>query len=129
MAGMLGGFGALAVRLAIVALILGAAPGFAAAVPPLAQGGAALLAPDLKEAGKPVKPAQAEGGPADAASAAQAEQQPKPSLTASLMKYGPSYVLMVLLVGLGAFIACAPRPGALAQSEAGKDKGKGPGKK
>jgi hypothetical protein len=91
-------------RAAIIALILGHTPGFAADDPAAAEPSAA--------AGQP---------------AAGAEPQAKPSLTASLMKYGPSYVVMVLLVGLGTFIACAPRPGALAQTDAGKDKG--PGKK
>jgi hypothetical protein len=110
-------------RVAIVVLCLWGTTAHAAAVPLLAQGAAGLVAPPLNEAAKPVKPAQPEGGPAPA------EPQEKPSLMANLMKYGPSYVLMVLLVGLGSLVAAAPRPGSLGQADAGKDKSKGPGKK
>jgi hypothetical protein len=30
----------------------------------------------------------------------------------ALMKYGPSYVLMLLAIGLGTFIICRPKPTA-----------------
>ena len=132
MAGFQGGYGALVRRVVIVALCLwGTHPVFAAA-PLVAQGAAGLVAPPLNEAAKPVKTAQPEGdaaAAAPAAAAAEATPQEKPSLMASLMKYGPSYVLMVLVVGLGTLIAAAPRPGSLGQPNAGKDKSKGPGKK
>jgi hypothetical protein len=75
-------------------------------------------------------PGFAEDDPAaDPASSKPAAAQAEPSLTANLIKYGPSYVLMVLLVGLGTLSAAAPRPGSLGQADAGKDKSKGPGKK
>lgn len=128
MAGRQGGCGALVRRVAILALCAWSMHPAVAATPLVAQGAAGLVAQPLNEAAKPVKQAQPEGAPAAADPApAEAAPQEKPSLTASLIKYGPSYVLMVLLVGLGAAIACAPRTGALVQPEAGK--GKSPSKK
>jgi hypothetical protein len=130
MAGVRGGCGTTVRRVAIVVLCLWGTTAHAAAAPLLAQGAAGLVAPPLNEAAKPVKPAQPEGGPAPAEPAAPpAEPQEKPSLMANLMKYGPSYVLMLLLVGLGTLLAAAPRPGSLGQADTGKDKSKGPGKK
>ena len=127
MAGWRGGCSTAVRWVAIVTFWIGFVPCHAAGRPLLAQGGAALLAPDLKEAGKPVKQAEPEAGAAAAEPAAEVAPQEKPSLVANLMKYGPSYLLMVLLVGLGTSIACVPRPGSLGQTDAGK--GKGPGKK
>jgi hypothetical protein len=119
-------------RVALVALWLWGTGAHAGAVPLLAQGAAGLVAPPLNEAAKPVKPAAPEGGGGEAAAepaADEAAPQVQLSLQAHLMKYGPGYVLMVLLVGLGTSIACAPRPGTLGQADAGKDKSKGPGRK
>lgn len=59
-------------------------------------------------------PLLAQGGPA--------ETQEHAPPTGSLMKYGPSYVLVVVLVGLGAFIASVPRISSLGQVPPEKDK-------
>jgi len=132
MAGMHGGRGATARPVGVVALCAWALCAWnttvhAAAVPILAQGAAGLVAPPLNEAAKPVRQPAPEGGEAGAEPGAEAETPAKLSLQAHLMKYGPSYVLTLLLVALGTSIACVPRPGTLGQTDAGK--GKGPGKK
>jgi len=94
------------------------------AAPLLAQAGAALVAPDAVKAAKPANPvanvpgakmaenfanAPAGGAPA-AAAAAPASGGQAGFISASLMKYGPSYVLMALAIGLGTFIICRPKP-------------------
>jgi hypothetical protein len=98
-----------------------AAAGFG--TPLLAQAGAGLVAPGgVEAAGKPVKqlPAGAQkmadnfnkAGTADAAAAADAPaaagQPSTAGLSATLVKYAPSYVLMLLAIGLGIFVVCRP---------------------
>lgn len=91
------------------------------AAPLLAQAGAALVAPPLDKAAKPANPvanvpgakmaenfANAPAGGAPAA-AAPATGAPAGGGTNTLMKYGPSYVLMALSIGLGTFIICRPK--------------------
>jgi len=104
----------------------------ARAAPLLAQAGAALVAPDAAKAAKPVNPVanvpgakMAEnfanapaGGAAAAPAAPAASAAPAGDFSKSLMKYGPSYVLMVLSIGLGAFIICRPRWGTAAKTAA-----------
>jgi len=102
------------------------------AAPLLAQAGAALVAPPLDKAAKPVNPvanvpgakmaenfanAPAGGAPA-AAAAAPANGGQAGFIPASLMKYGPSYVLMALSIGLGTFIICRPKPDATSKTDA-----------
>ena len=109
------------VVVAILATIWPAASAIAA--PLLAQAGAALVAPPLDKAAKPVNPvanvpgekmaenvanAPAGGAPAPAA-AAPATGAPAGGGTNTLMKYGPSYVLMALSIGLSTFIICRPK--------------------
>jgi hypothetical protein len=91
----------------------------------LAQGAAGLVAPGgLEQAAKPVNPvanvpgakmaqnfanAPAGGAPAaPAATGTTAAPAAASGLQQQLMKYGPSYVLMALLIGLGVFIICRP---------------------
>lgn len=86
------------------------------AAPLLAQAGMGLVAPPLDKAAKPVNPgakmaenfanAPAGGAPAAAAPATGASAG---GGTNTLMKYGPSYVLMALSIGLGTFIICRPK--------------------
>ena len=96
------------------------------AAPLLAQAGAALVAPPLDKAAKPVNPvanvpgakmaenfANAPAGGAPAASAAApATWASSGGISNALMKYGPIYALMALLIGLGVFIICRPKPTA-----------------
>lgn len=104
-------------------------PAAAQAVPLLAQAGQALLAPGLDQAAKPVNPvanvpgakmaqnfanAPAGGAPAAAPAAATGGTAAAGGGSNVLMKYAPSYVLMVLLIGLGTFIICRPKPRASA---------------
>ena len=92
------------------------------AAPLLAQAGAALVAPDAAKAAKPANPvanvpgakmaenfanAPAGGAPA-AAAAAPASGGQTGGGSSSLMKYGPCYVLMAVLIGLGSLIICRP---------------------
>lgn len=91
------------------------------AVPVFAQGGAALLAPPLEQAGKPVtagNPAAmanvpgaqmaanfaAGGGAPAAAPAAAATESSGP--VGGQLKYMPSYAVAVLAAGLGLFMVC-----------------------
>jgi len=84
------------------------------ATPLLAQAGAALIAPPLDKAAKPVNStAKAPAGGAPAASAAvPATWASSGGISNALMKYGPIYVLMVLSIGLGMLIICRPKPTA-----------------
>ena len=94
-----------------LAALAGAREGFASplpAVPLLAQGGVGLLAPGLDQAAKPVKPAGNDAGAGT--EPAPTSSQPPAARTSRLMKYGPSYVVMALLIGLGTFIICRPIP-------------------
>ncbi|MFZ4731549.1 MAG: hypothetical protein ACOYK7_03305 [Pirellulales bacterium] len=111
--------GPLAAVVAVVALALAGAAG----TPVFAQGGAALLAPPLEQAGKPVtagNPAAmanvpgaqmaanfAAGGgappPAQAAAAAAGESS---GPVGGQLKYMPSYAVAVLAAGLGLFMIC-----------------------
>ena len=102
------------------------------ATPLLAQAGAALVAPPLDKAAKPVNPVanvpgakMAEnfanaptGGAPAAAAAAPATGASAAGGSNALMKYGPSYVLIVLAIGLGTFIICRPNLGAAAKTAA-----------
>jgi hypothetical protein len=103
------------------------------ATPLLAQAGAALVAPPLDKAAKPVNPvanvpgakmaenfanAPAGGAPAAAAAAAPATGASGAGGSNALMKYGPSYVLMLLAIGLGTFIICRPKPSAATKTAA-----------
>jgi len=80
------------------------------ATPLLAQAGAALIAPPLDKAAKPAN-APAGGAPA-ASAAAPATSASSGGISNALMKYGPIYALMALLIGLGVFIICRPKPTA-----------------
>jgi len=96
------------------------------ATPLLAQAGAALIAPPLDKAAKPVNSAanvpgakMAEnfanapaGGAPAASAAAPATWVSSGGISNALMIYGPIYVLMVLSIGLGTFIICRPKPTA-----------------
>jgi hypothetical protein len=93
------------------------------ATPLLAQAGAALIAPPLDKAAKPVNSAANVPGakmaenfanaPAGGASAAApATWASSGGISNALMKYGPIYALMALLIGLGVFIICRPKPTA-----------------
>jgi len=102
------------------------------ATPLLAQAGAALVAPPLDKAAKPVNPVanvpgakMAEnfanaptGGAPAAAAAAPATGASAAGGSNAQMKYGPSYVLIVLAIGLGTFIICRPNLGAAAKTAA-----------
>ena len=101
------------------------------ATPLLAQAGAALVAPPLDKAAKPVNPvanvpgakmaenfANAPAGGAPAAAAAPATGASAAGGSNALMKYGPSYVLMLLAIGLGTFIICRPKPGVATETAA-----------
>ena len=93
------------------------------AVPLLAQAGAALVAPGLDKAAKPVNPVanvpgakMAEnfanapaGGAAPAPAAPAAAAVPAGDSMKALIKYGPSYVVMTLSIVLGTFIICRPK--------------------
>jgi len=98
------------------------------AAPLLAQAGAALLAPPLDKAAKPANPVANVPGAKMAENVANAPAGGAPAAapatgasagggTNTLMKYGPSYVLMTLLIGLGTFIICRPRLAAATQTE------------
>lgn len=80
------------------------------ATPLLAQAGAALIAPPLDKAAKPAN-APAGGAPA-ASAAAPATSASSGGIPNALMKYGPIYALMALLIGLGVLIICRPKPTA-----------------
>jgi len=80
------------------------------ATPLLAQAGAALIAPPLDKAAKPAN-APAGGAPA-ASAAAPATWASSGGISNALLKYGPIYALMALLIGLGVFIICRPKPTA-----------------
>ena len=97
-------FRVVGVVIAILATIWPAAS--ANAAPLLAQAGMGLVAPPLDKAAKPVNPvANVPGAPAGGG-------------TNTLMKYGPSYVLMALSIGLGTFIICRPKWGAAPKTAA-----------
>ena len=104
---------------------------WANATPLLAQAGAALVAPPLDKAAKPVNPAAnvpganvaenpayAPAGGAPAAAAAPATGASAAGGTNTLMKYGPSYALMLLAIGLGTFIICRPKWSAATKTAA-----------
>ena len=111
---------------AILATIWPAAS--ANAAPLLAQAGMGLVAPPLDKAAKPVNPVANVPGakmaenvanaPAGGAAAAPATGAPAGGGTNTLMKYGPSYVLMALSIGLGTFIICRPKWGAATKTAA-----------
>ncbi len=116
--------------IAILAMVWPAAS--ANSAPLLAQAGAGLVAPPLDKAAKPVNPvanvpgakmaenfanAPAGGAPA-APAAAPATGGSAGGTSSDLMKYGPSYVLMALSIGLGTFIICRPRFGAATKTAA-----------
>jgi len=118
---------------AVVAILATVWPAtFANATPLLAQAGAALVAPPLDKAAKPVNPvanvpgakmaenfANAPAGDAPAApAAAPATGAPAKGGSKALMKYGPSYVVMLLAIGLGTFIICRPKLGAATKTAA-----------
>jgi hypothetical protein len=118
---------------AVVAILATVWPATSAdATPLMAQAGAALVAPPLDKAAKPVNPvanvpgakmaenfanAPAGGAPAEAA-AAPATGASGAGGSNALMKYGPSYVLMLLAIGLGTFIICRPKPSAATKTAA-----------
>ena len=118
---------------AMIAILATVGPATSAnATPLLAQAGAALVAPPLDKAAKPANPvanvpgakmaenfanAPAGGAPA-APAAAPATGASAAGSSNTLMKYGPSYVLMLLAVGLGTFIICRPKPGAATETAA-----------
>ena len=118
---------------AVIAILATAWPAASAnATPLLAQAGAALVAPPLDKAAKPVNPmanvpgakmaenfanAPAGGAPA-APAAAPATGASAAGGSNDLMKYGPSYVLMALSIALGAFIICRPRRGLVTKTTA-----------
>jgi hypothetical protein len=118
---------------AVIAILATAWPAASAnATPLLAQAGAALVAPPLDKAAKPVNPvanvpgakmaenfanAPAGGAPA-APTAAPATGASAAGGSSDLMKYGPSYVLMALSIALGTFIICRPRLGLVTKTAA-----------
>ena len=123
-------FRVVGVVIAILATIWPAAS--ANAAPLLAQAGMGLVAPPLDKAAKPVNPvanvpgakmaenfanAPAGGAPA-APAAAPATAGSAGGGSSALMKYGPSYVLMALSIGLGTFIICRPRLGVATKKAA-----------
>lgn len=82
-----------------------------AAMPLFAQGAAGLVAPGGVE--QLAKPAAGAAGAAAAGAAAEgaAEGVAKPAdKNAVLIKYAPSYALLVLVLALGMFIVCRPSP-------------------
>jgi hypothetical protein len=119
---------------AVIAILATAWPAASAnATPLLAQAGAALVAPPLDKAAKPVNPvanvpgakmaenfanAPAGGAPAAPAAAAPATGASAAGGSNDLMKYGPSYVLMALSIALGTFIICRPRLGLVTKTAA-----------
>ena len=117
---------------AVIAILATVWPATSAnATPLLAQAGAALVAPPLDKAAKPVNPvanvpgakmaenfANAPTGGAPAAAAAAATRASAAGGTNALMKYGPSYVLIVLAIGLGTFIIGRPKLGAATKTAA-----------
>ena len=119
-------FRVVGVVIAILATIWPAAS--ANAAPLLAQAGMGLVAPPLDKAAKPVNPVANVPGakmaenvanaPAGGAAAAPATGAPAGGGTNTLMKYGPSYVLMALSIGLGTFIICRPKWGAATKTAA-----------
>ena len=101
------------------------------ATPLLAQAGAALVAPPLDKAAKPANPVANVPGAKMAENFANAPAASEPAAAAApatgasaaggsntLMKYGPSYVLMVLAICLGTFIICRPKLGAATETAA-----------
>ena len=82
--------------------------------------GAQKMADNFNKAGT-ADAAPAAGGPA--AAAAGGSTAISTSLSTSLMKYGPSYVLMALAIALGMFVVCRPAGFSLASlAEAKKPK-------
>lgn len=80
----------------------------AAAVPLFGQGAAGLVAPGgVEQLAKPA--AGAAGAAADGAAAGEGAAKPADA-NAVLLKYAPSYALLVLVVALGMFIVCRPSP-------------------
>jgi hypothetical protein len=118
----------------VIAILATAWPAASAnATPLLAQAGAALVAPPLDKAAKPVNPvanvpgakmaenfanAPAGGAPAAPAAAAPATGASAAGGSNDLMKYGQSYVLMALSIALGTFIICRPRLGLVTKTAA-----------
>ena len=106
---------------AVIAILAMVGPATSArATPLLAQAGAAVVAPPLDKAAKPANPvanvpgakmaenfANAPAGGAAAAPASGASAAGGGSN--ALMKYGPSYVLMLIVISLGTFIICRPK--------------------
>ena len=96
--------------------------------PVASANGMGLVAPPLDKAAKPVNPVANVPGakmaenvanaPAGGAAAAPATGAPAGGGTNTLMKYGPSYVLMALSIGLGTFIICRPKWGAAPKTAA-----------
>jgi len=76
--------------------------------PLLAQGAAGVVAPGgMEQMAKPARPAM--GDAAAGGKPAAAANQPQSAATKTgLLKYAPSYVLLVLCIGLGLFIICRP---------------------
>ena len=117
---------------AVIAILAMLGPATSAhATPLLAQAGAAVVAPPLDKAAKPANPvanvpgakmaenfANAPTGGAPAAAAAPATGASAAGGSNTLMKYGPSYLLIVLAIGLGTFIICRPKPGAATETAA-----------
>jgi len=118
---------------AVIAILATVWPAASAnATPLLAQAGAALVAPPLDKAAKPVNPVanvpgakMAEnfanapaGGAPSAPAAAPATGAAAGGGSSDLMKYGPSYVLMTLSIALGTFIICRPRLGLVTKTAA-----------
>ena len=114
------------VGIMLVMLAVAWSPTAANATPLLAQAGMALVAPDAAKAAKPVNPVANVPGAKMAENFANAPAAPAaaPATGASaaggsnaLMKYGPSYVVMLLAIGLGTFIICRPKLGAATKTE------------
>jgi hypothetical protein len=100
------------------ALVPGAGAG--AAMKQQLPQGAQKMADNFNKAGT-ADAAPAAGGPA--AAAAGGSTAISTSLSTSLMKYGPSYVLMALAIALGMFVVCRPAGFSLASlAEAKKPK-------
>jgi hypothetical protein len=107
---------------AVIAILATVWPAtWANATPLLAQAGAAMLAPPLDKAAKPANPGAnvpENSANAPAAAAAPATGASTAGGSNTLMKYGPSYVLMLLAICLGMFIICRPKPGAATETAA-----------
>jgi len=117
---------------AVIAILATVGPAtWANATPLLAQAGAGLVAPPLDRAAKPANAganvpgakmaensANAPAGGAPAAAAAPATGASAAGGSNTLMKYGPSYVLMLLAICLGMFIICRPKLGAATKTAA-----------